>query len=108
MTSRRCSSDAQPLEVTAASNVLRRGLPRRVATSTSAAPETSSARVASACGSRSTTSVGTPRDRADDERPRTTEVLPTPPFRLHTLTTITPPTLPARPPAPPGDGPNGG
>src|SRR3954454_6584549 len=108
MTSSRSSPDTQPLGVTAASNVLRRGLPSRVATSTSVLPETSRARVASACGSRSTTSVGTPLDSADEASPRTTEVLPTPPFRLHTLTTITSPTLPARHPAPPPEGPRGG
>src|SRR4051794_34327451 len=107
MTSSFSSPDAQPLGVTAASNVLRRGLPSRVATSTSAAADTSSARVASACESRSTTRVETPLARAEEASPRTTEVLPTPPFRLHTLTTITPRTLPGRPRRRPADRPNG-
>src|SRR3712207_3131230 len=51
--------------------------------------QTSSPSVASACGSRSSTSVGTPRASAADASPSTTEVLPTPPLRLHTLSTIT-------------------
>ena len=41
------------------------------------------------CGSRSTTSVRTPRSQAAPASPRTIEVLPTPPLRLTTLTTST-------------------
>src|SRR5262249_8404209 len=71
----------------------RRAVPSTAATSPSApgADEagTSRARVASACGSRSTTRVGNCRARAAEASPSTTEVLPPPPLRLHTLTTIT-------------------
>src|SRR3954469_17396209 len=107
MTSSTWSSWLQPLRVTAASNVLRRGLPSRVATSTVASPATSSARVASAWGSRSTTSVGTPFVSAEEASPRVMEVLPTPPFKLHTLTTITALTLPVPTMTTCRDGPNG-
>jgi hypothetical protein len=41
----------------------------------------------------STMRVDTPLLRAADARPSTTDVLPTPPLRLQTLTTITPETL---------------
>ena len=48
-----------------------------------------SAVVASDCGSRSTTKVRSPLDRAAEASPRATVVLPTPPFRELTLRTCT-------------------
>src|SRR6056297_2072880 len=44
--------------------------------------------VAFPCGSRSTTSVASPFTVADPANPSTTDVLPTPPFKLRTLTTV--------------------
>ena len=48
-----------------------------------------SAMVLSPWGSRSMTSVRRPRSSAADARPRVTDVLPTPPLRLHTPSTST-------------------
>ena len=87
----------QPEGVIAARTVFSFGLASTSATLT-AATGTSMPVDTSACGSRSTTRVETPRANAAEARPSVTVVFPTPPFKEETLSTCTISRVAAKPP----------